>query len=166
MEINFLGHHIHAQGIQADLKKANRITNWPIPSNTSETRGFLGLVHYLASFLPLLAEHTGILTELTTKEFEKTFPLRMPRYQIAFDAIKAIVMSRDCLTTIDLNKMPENKIFVTTDTSNKCSGAVLSFGKYWETARPVAFSSMTFKNAELNYLVHKKELLAESDSGG
>lgn len=30
----------------------------------------------------------------------------------------------------------------------------------WETAWPVAFNSMTFKNAELNYPVHKKELLA------
>ena len=27
-------------------------------------------------------------------------------------------------------------------------------------AHPVAFDSMTFKNAELNYPVHKKELLA------
>ena len=56
--------------------------------------------------------------------------------------------------------MPENKVFVTTDTSDICSGAVLSFGKDWESARPVAFDSMTFKNAELNYPVHEKELLA------
>jgi len=37
---------------------------------------------------------------------------------------------------------------------------VLSFGTTWETARPVAFDSMTFKGAELNYPVHEKELLA------
>ncbi|KAJ3491011.1 hypothetical protein NLJ89_g11382 [Agrocybe chaxingu] len=56
--------------------------------------------------------------------------------------------------------MPDNKIFVTTDASETRSGAVLSFGKSWETARPVAFDSMTFKGAELNYPVHEKELLA------
>ena len=56
--------------------------------------------------------------------------------------------------------MPEFKIFVTTDASDLCSGAVLSFGETWETARPVAFDSMTFKGAELNYPVHEKELLA------
>jgi len=84
----------------------------------------------------------------------------MPRHQKAFNAIKEIVTGRDCLMTIDFSKMPENKIFVTTDASDRCSGAVLLFGPSWETAQPVAFDSMTFKNAELNYPVHEKELLA------
>ena len=56
--------------------------------------------------------------------------------------------------------MPDHKIYVTTDASDKCSGAVLSFGQSWETVRPVAFDSMTFKGTELNYLMHEKELLA------
>ena len=56
--------------------------------------------------------------------------------------------------------MPNFKIFVTTDASDLCSGTVLSFGETWETARPVAFDSMTFKGAELNYPVHEKEMLA------
>ena len=37
---------------------------------------------------------------------------------------------------------------------------MLSFGETWESARPVAFDSMTFKAAELNYPVHEKEMLA------
>lgn len=56
--------------------------------------------------------------------------------------------------------MPDYKIFITTDESDKYSGTVLSFGPSWESACPVAFDSMMFKNAELIYLVHKKELLA------
>ena len=36
---------------------------------------------------------------------------------------------------------------------------ILSFRESWESARPVAFDSMTFKAAELNYPVHEKELL-------
>jgi RNase H-like domain found in reverse transcriptase len=56
--------------------------------------------------------------------------------------------------------MPENKIYVITDASNTCSGALLLFGPSWETARPVAFKSTIFKGAELNYPIHKKELLA------
>ena len=55
---------------------------------------------------------------------------------------------------------PTSKIFVTTDASNFCSRAVLSFGKTWETAQPVAFDLMTFKGVELNYPVHEKEMLA------
>src|SRR5271155_5737244 len=56
--------------------------------------------------------------------------------------------------------MPDKKIYVTTDASDLRSGAVLSFGDTWETARPIAFDSSTFKGAELNYPVHEKELLA------
>lgn len=43
-EINFLGHHISACGIEADEKKAECIVNWPIPKSATETRSFLGLV--------------------------------------------------------------------------------------------------------------------------
>ncbi|EDR02339.1 reverse transcriptase-RNase H-integrase [Laccaria bicolor S238N-H82] len=160
-EINFLGHHISARGIEADSGKVNRIMSWPTPTSATEVRSFLGLVRYISAFLPALAEHTGVLTELTTKASDKNFPLcTAPKFQVVFDAIKAIVTGRECLTTIDFNKMPENKIFVTTDASDKRSGSVLSFGPTWETARPVAFDSMSFKGTELNYPVHEKELLA------
>ena len=159
-EIDFLGHHISARGIEADEKKAERIVNWPIPKSATETRSFLGLVRYLADFLPALAEYTGILTELTTAASGKKFPAWTDTYQKAFDSIKQIIVGRECLTTIDLTKLPEYKIFVTTDASDRRSGAILSFGKTWSSAWPVTFDSMTFKGAELNYPVHEKELLA------
>ena len=159
-EINFLGHHISSRGIEADNSKTERILSWPIPKSVTQMRSFLGLVRYIAIFLPKLADHTAILNELTHKEFEKNFPTWLPKHQLAFDAIKELVTSRECLTTIDLNKLNTHKIFVTTDASDVCSGAVLSFGETWETARPVAFESTTFKGAELNYPVHEKEMLA------
>jgi hypothetical protein len=159
-EIDFLGHHISALGIEADTKKVDKILSWPIPSSSTQARSFLGLVRYISAFLPNLAEHTHVLTELTTKEADKHFPKWSSRYQTAFDGIKTIVTSRDCLTTIDFTLMPHYKIFLTTDASDFRSGAVLSFGPSWDLARPVAFDSMTFKGAELNYPVHEKELLA------
>ena len=133
---------------------------WPQPTSAHEARSFLGLVRYIANFLPALAEHTEVLTELTLRSAEKSFPEWNSRYEQAFNGVKKLVTSRECLTTIDHTLMPENKIFGTTDASDTRSGAVLSFGKTWETARPVAFDSMTFKGAELNYPVHEKELLA------
>jgi hypothetical protein len=95
-----------------------------------------------------------------TKDSEKNFPPWTPKYQIVFDAIKVIVTGWDCLTTIDFMKMLDYNIFVTTDTSDQHSGTMLSFGPTWKTAQPVTFDSTTFKGAELNYPVHKKELLA------
>jgi len=143
-----------------DLKKADHILAWPQPKSATDVCAFLGLVCYLAVFLPSLADHTGTLTELTTKDSKKTFPTWTDHYQTAFDSIKSIITSQESLTTIDLTKLPKYKIFVTTDASDKRSGTILSFGTTWETVRPVAFDSMTFKGAKLNYPVHEKELLA------
>lgn len=51
-------------------------------------------------------------------------------------------------------------IFITTDTSNLCSEAVISCEKTWNHAQPVVFESQTFKGLGLNYLVYEEELLA------
>ena len=158
--VNFLGHMISQDGIEADEKKAEKIENWPVPTNATETRAFLGLMRYLNVFLPKLAVQSDILLVFITKETEKKFPEWRPKHQLAFDTIKAIVTSWECLTSINHENMGQNKIFVTTDASDRVSGAVLSFGPTWESARPVAYNSMTFKGPELNYPVYEKELLA------
>ena len=61
---------------------------------------------------------------------------------------------------IDDENTSDNKIFVTCDTSDWQTGAVLSFGPTWETAQPVANDSMQLKSAEKIYPIHEKELLA------
>ena len=71
-----------------------------------------------------------------------------------------MVVSRECLTVIDHDNPGQNKIFVTCDASDWRTGATLSFGPSWETARPVAFDSMQLNAAEKNYPIHEKELLA------
>jgi hypothetical protein len=159
-EIDFLGHHISQRGIEPDKSKIERIVNWPVPKSSTNVRAFLGLVRYLSRFLQNLAVHTEVLHRLTTKDADKNFPEWNTEHQFVFNQIKAIVTSTDCLTTMDHENMGENRIFVTADASNKRSGAVLSYGPTWETAWPVAFDSMTFKGAELNYPIHEKELLA------
>ena len=159
-EIKFLGHKISQKGIEADEGKVDKIIDWPVPKNAGEVRAFLGLVRYLNAFLPRLAAQSSILSRLTTKECDKNFPAWSPEHQEAFLKIKDIVVSRECLTVIDHSKLDKNKIFLTTDTSDRATGAILSFGPTWETARPVAFDSKTLKDAELNYPTHEKELLA------
>ena len=159
-EIKFLGHIISQKGIEADGSKVDKILDWPVPKNANDVRAFLGLVRYLNAFLPRLATQSHILSRLTTKECDKNFPEWTQVFQDAFDKIKGIVVSRECLTVIDHKKLDINKIFLTTDASDRATGAVLSFGPTWETARPVAFDSKSLKDAELNYPTHEKELLA------
>ncbi|THH15282.1 hypothetical protein EW146_g5176 [Bondarzewia mesenterica] len=116
--VNFLGHVIFADGIEADPSKIDRILDWPVSTRAMDVRAFLGLVRYISSFLPQLAKHTHILTLLTTLDAEKQWPGWSPNDQLAFDAIKQLVISCECLTTIDHDNPRPNKIFVTCDTSN------------------------------------------------
>lgn len=159
-EIHFLGHIISREGIKPDGSKVDRISNWPVLTCAKDVRRFLGLVRYLDPFLPNLAEPAQILNRLTTKEANASFPEWTPYHQRAFDKIKGLVLSSDCLTTIDHVSPGDNQIFVTCDASEKGTGAVLSFGPSWELARPVAFYSKSFNDAEKNYPVHEKEMLA------
>ncbi|GAW02686.1 reverse transcriptase-RNase H-integrase [Lentinula edodes] len=158
--IHFLGHSISKDGIAADDKKVDWIMDWPTPKTVKELRAFLGLVRYVAAFLPQLAELTEILTRLTANDVDKDNLPWEARHNQAFEAIKVLVASCECLMVIDLNLLDTHKIFVTTNASDRCSGAVLSFGTSWESAQPVSFDSSTFKGAKLNYPVHKKEMLA------
>jgi len=159
-EIDFLGHHISAHGIEANTSKVDKILNWPVPKSATDVRAFLGLVRYISIYLPKLAEFTTVLSLLTTKDVEKQFPTWTAAHQAVFDAVKGLVVSRECLTVIDHLNPGNNKIFVTTDASDLRTGAVLSWGPTWEEARPVAFDSMQLNEAQKHYPVHEKELLA------
>lgn len=121
---------------------------------------FLGLVRYITDFLPNLADYMCVLMPLTHKSADKLFPTWDETHQSVFDRIKTLVVGTNCLMTINHNDMGCNRVFMTCDASDWCTGAVLSFGKTWETAWPVAFDSTQLKLAQLHYPTHKKELLA------
>ena len=158
-ELDFLGHHISQRGIEPDLRKVEKVQAWPVPRNAKDVHKFLGLVRYLATFLPRLAEHRAVLTPLTTKEAQKEWPGWSEQHHRAFQNIKDIVLGSECLTTIDHNNMGNRKIFVTCDASDRRTGSCLSFGDTWETARPVVWDSVQLSAAEKNYPMHEKEML-------
>ena len=109
-ELDFLGHHISARGIEANDLKACKIVNWPVPKSATEVRSFLGLVRYISMYLPKLAELTCVLTPLTTKAAKTKFPMWTDAHQQAFEDIKSLVTSRECLTVID-HVTPNGKRF-------------------------------------------------------
>lgn len=116
-ELKFLGHRISVQGIEPDNSKVAHILDWAVSKTAGDIHAFLGLVRYLACFLQNLAEFTSVLTPLMG--VKNTVVIKWTdEHQIAFDAIKKLVVSADCLTVIDHLNPGENKIFVTTDASN------------------------------------------------
>jgi RNase H-like domain found in reverse transcriptase len=101
----------------------------------------------------------SVLMPLTTKECDQEFPPWTTEHQAAFEHFKDLVHSADRLTVIDYEDMASN-IYVTTDASDHCTSAMLSFGTTWETAWPVAYDSFQLNDVEKKYPVHEKEFLA------
>lgn len=120
--------------MEVDKGKVARILEWLTLKSAKKVRQFLGLIRYLNAFLPQLALPSDILNRLTWKDCNERFPEWTQKYQNAFNTIKEIVVSHECLTIINHTKTPEMKIFITTDASERATGAVLLFGKTWESA--------------------------------
>ena len=64
------------------------------------------------------------------------------------------------MTVINHVNPKGNKIFITCDAGDWCTGGILSFGPTWEMAQLVSFDSMQLKGTEKIYPVHEKELLS------
>lgn len=157
LRAEFLGHVISRDGLSADSSKVDKVKDWPRPRTVAQVQGFLGLVQYLRKFIPLLAEHTAILTPLTKKGVTDIPRLWGEREERAFEAIKRIVTSLPVLRPLDQDS--DETIWLMTDASNVGLGAVLLQGHDWKTAHPCGFWSRQYIPAERNYPTHKQELL-------
>ena len=56
--VDCLGHVIDNNGIHAESDKMQRIQEWRTPWNYNEVQKFLGLVQYLAQFMPDITAYT------------------------------------------------------------------------------------------------------------
>ena len=64
LSVDYLGHHIDAQGIHTAPGKVAAITRAPAPRKVTELRSFLGMVNYYGKFIPNLATLVHPLNEL------------------------------------------------------------------------------------------------------
>ncbi|SCV70640.1 BQ2448_3402 [Microbotryum intermedium] len=158
-ECSFLGHVINRASVHADPRKVQRIHNWGLPDMVKELRGFLGLVQYLRKFIPGLAEHTAALTPLTHQDLTSITKLWTPNKIGHFEAIKSIVTSLDCLQPPD-HSTDAAPFWVMTNASAQGIRGVFLQGHDWKTARPIAYWSRQYIQAERNYPTHEQELLA------
>lgn len=83
--VKLLGHVISEEGMATDPEKIESVRNWPVPSNASEIRSFLGLCGYYRKFIKDFSKIANCIQKLT----EKGLPFVWDNNcQVAFDLLK------------------------------------------------------------------------------
>ena len=100
-EIEFLGHIVSARGLEMTQEKVQAILDWPVPTNVSEVRSFVGLCGWYRSFIRLYADLAAPLTDLTRGNVRFIWTQAQ---QDAFEAIKRKVISAPVLQLHDPSK--------------------------------------------------------------
>jgi len=148
-ETSFLGHVITKDGIKPNPDKINAIQKYPIPTNTKELKGFLGLTGYYRKFIPNFADIAKPMTAVLRKDSK--IDIKNPEYIRGFEKLKQLISNDPILKIPDF----KSKFVLTTDASNVALGAVLS-----QDGHPISFISRTLNEHETNYSAIEKELLA------
>jgi hypothetical protein len=151
--MEYLGYIISPMGIEMDPEKIKTVKDWKEPVNVKGIQSFLGFANFYRRFIRDFSKITTPLTKLTKKEVPW---LWNDTAQQAFEQLKTAMISETILQHFD----PDCLLTLETDTSDYAIGAVCSQPDNSNVLHPLGYFSRKLKDAELNYDIHDKELLA------
>ena len=131
---NCLGHVIDNNGIHAELDKMQQIREWRILQNYNEVQKFLGLVQYLALYMPDIMVYTTLLSGLAQNNWTFQWTLLLDK---CFQSIKAIAMRLPISNPVDFHR--NEPVWVITDGSQMGIGVMYGQGESWDTCWPAGF---------------------------
>nr|VZI13842.1 unnamed protein product [Spirometra erinaceieuropaei] len=151
--LDFLCHHVDAQGLRPLSSKVEAIRDFPPPTSKRQLQRFLGMVNFYRRFLPNCAD---VMLPLTNLLSGPKGPLELRGHALtAFERIKTSLADATLLTHL----APEATLSLMVDASTVAVGAVLQQLINYST-RPLAFFSKKLSPAETRYSTFGRELLA------
>jgi hypothetical protein len=151
--VNYLGYVISPEGIFMDESKIKSILDWPTPTTPKQIKSFLGFTNFYRKFIPKYAELSLALNLL----LKKNAPFKWgEKQESSFLSIKNAFKEAGIL-----NHPNESREFIIeTDASDFAIAGVLSQEDDNGLLRPVCFYSRKLAQAEVNYEIYDRELLA------
>ena len=156
-ELTYLGHVVSKDGIQTNPKKVEAICKWPIPTNVTEMRSFLGFTNYYGWFLRKYAQVAKSLYKLILGEnvSRKCNPIQWDlECQTAFDQLKELCTITPILAYADFTK----PFKLHTDASVLGLDAVL-YQVHKGIEKVISYASRSLTQSETKYPVQKLEFL-------
>jgi hypothetical protein len=149
----YLGFIISTDGIEADPEKTAVINQWEPPRTVKGIQSFLGFCNFYRRFIKNYSRIARPLSRLTMKDQPFHFDTACKQ---AFDELKKRLVSAPLLAHFD----PERPSMLETDASDGVIAGVYSQKQTDGEWHPIAYYSKTMVDAELNYPIHDKEMLA------
>ena len=147
-EITYLGERLTQHGVKPDIDKIKAINDYIKPTNKQDVQCLLGMVNFVAKFVPKVSEVTAPLRELIKKNIEFHW---LDIHDKAFSDLKNILVDPEALRYYDVTK----PVTLQVDASQHGLGAALI-----QTNGPVAYASKALNETQRRYAQIEKELLA------
>ena len=135
-QVVYLGHVISKEGIAPDPAKVQKVRDFPVPTNVSKLRQFLGLASYYRRFVPAFAKIAAPLHSLTKKKSPFCWTSACDN---AFCKLKELLCDAPVLAYPHFGLSEE--FVIETDTSTVGLGAVLAHKQPDGTVHPIAYAS-------------------------
>ncbi|KAK2724943.1 hypothetical protein QYM36_001408 [Artemia franciscana] len=144
--VKYFGHVISSEGMQPDPDKIRAINNMPSPSCREELQTLLGMINYLAKYIPSLSTKNKKLRDLTKAD---PFIWEEEHTQILEDLKSSIVSN-----TPFFNHKSNNVELIVDASSHGLGAHLVSEGKV------TAYASRSLSKTEQKYSQLEKELYA------
>ncbi len=151
-QLTFLGDLLTAEGVKPDDSKVSAIVNMKKPTCVQDVQRFLGMITYMAKWIPELSQKAAPLRQLLNAKNEWQWDMQQ---EAAWQLLRGCLSERPVLQYYD----PQRPIKLSSDASKDGLGATI-LQLHDQKWLPVAYASRAMTDAETRYAQIEKELLS------
>jgi hypothetical protein len=147
-EVFYMGRRIGKDGVRPDVAKVKAIVEMPDPQDREGVQRLLGMLNFLAPFIPNMSTLTSPIRSLLKSEVPWQW---LPEHKEAMKKLKETLSNNPVLRLYD----PKLPMTIQADASSTGLGACLM-----QKSQPMAYASRALSDAETRYAQIERELLA------